>query len=305
MEAYVRTNRSSVIVNLCVSGVLLPASVVLAYFTFRRSKKLHLTASWYLVSFATACLVGFHASVLAWAISSIPLITSGGPWADGIFYAERIIQPVLTAFFALYGLTTLAACRTAFWEITAHRVFERHNMGRWILLAFDILPVLVASTFFIVDVMSSVNSYRFYYSDWFRNGGLNKPLLDHLFDTGARIVQYATAAGYVNAAFGMYFARRWTNEFQYGASLADAMFRVVAPTLLFQVLLVVPTAALRIKIVFYTSIFVRVQQLLVTSLLAWTLWKYPLKESADDEPVLPALSMLWTAEKRAVAAPCT
>ncbi|KZV86289.1 hypothetical protein EXIGLDRAFT_774759 [Exidia glandulosa HHB12029] len=295
MEAYVRTNRSSVIVNICLSGVLLPASLLIAFFTFRLAKALHLTASWYLVGLATACLAGFNASVFAFGIATIPMITSGGPWPDITFTVQRIVQPLMTVFFGLYGLSTFVACRTAFWEITANPVFQRHNKARWHLLAFDLLIVVLGVYYFATNAIETVNAYRGRTNEHY----IHLRMLNQIHSFAVWAVQYVTLAGYVNAAVGMYFVRQWTQEYQYGVTLADTMFRLVAPGLVSQVLILVPAAVFGIKVVFYTSVVWRVQQVIVTGLLAWTMWKYPITYSIDEEPVLPPQALLWAVDKKA------
>ncbi|KZV91431.1 hypothetical protein EXIGLDRAFT_719378, partial [Exidia glandulosa HHB12029] len=105
------------------------------------------------------------------------------------------------------------------------------------------------------------------------------------------------AAGYVNAAFGTFFARQWARRYRFGVTVADAMFRFVAPAMLVQVLLMIPPTAIYFVppsttediwvLILYSSIPWRVQQVVVLGLMTWTVRRRPLVEGGAETPVVP------------------
>ncbi|KZV88549.1 hypothetical protein EXIGLDRAFT_696593 [Exidia glandulosa HHB12029] len=177
-----------------------------------------------------------------------------------------------------YSLSIFIACRAAFWEITAHRVFRRHDTGRWILLAFDLLIILVVLGFFLETVVQSILTYRRYSDAYIGYHLLTLFLLrrmDNILTTFVWVTQSLLAAGYINGAVGTYFARRWARQYQFGVSVADTMFKCVAPAFVVQVLLVIPCTFG----FFWASILWRIQQIVVLA--------------EDDFPVLPPSMQLW------------
>ncbi|KZV86295.1 hypothetical protein EXIGLDRAFT_227160 [Exidia glandulosa HHB12029] len=164
MASYYDADRASLKQTIALSATLLPACAVFALFTLRPTEPRHLRVSAYFVASAAVSLTCVHAASIALGAMSLRHLPADSDDPEEailmLLKAQDALRPIISLSSGLYSIAIFAGCRAAFWEMTAHSVFRRHDTGRWILLAFDLLIVLSATILFIVNLVSQTLDYR-------------------------------------------------------------------------------------------------------------------------------------------------
>ncbi|EJD39600.1 hypothetical protein AURDEDRAFT_116121 [Auricularia subglabra TFB-10046 SS5] len=262
--------------SIAVSSILLVPICALAFFALRPHKAGHARFAWYLLALATICLAGSHIAFIAMGAYFLKHDTV--PDRTGRFDAYFALGVVLPSGFEL---SILGACRAAFWEITAPRMFKRHDHGRWVTLAFDLLLLGAGVATMISTAVGATGPKVCWESPCDANNvdfvvaSLGNAMWSYGF-------QYMIILETILVGIGAFFARKWSRIYNLNVSLANAMFSAVVPVLAVQAVLLLVAivfAQYRVdevapSVPYYASIPYWVQQVVVAGFLLVTLRRH-------------------------------
>ncbi|EJD54634.1 hypothetical protein AURDEDRAFT_110196 [Auricularia subglabra TFB-10046 SS5] len=272
------SDKGATIAIFSINGILLMVDAILAFFVLRPHRKRYARESWYLLVLATLFLAVVHGgntTVAAWQYAH-----------DEDFPHPNFTVAMIFPF--AYILCTLGACRTVFWEMTAPAVFKAHNRVRWSLLVPDAM-LIVLLAFVSIAASGLEREICFEYEPCTPVSILYA--LESLSGAASVLVPAMIWFSYCTIASGAFFARKWAIVHGINVSIANAMLRVVVPTLLVQTLfhaIALFFTAWKAKDFdpaarYYASVPFWVQQTVVLGALIWTFRTHPV----DREGFVP------------------